>query len=142
MQSAQTFTELCQKIYLSAEEYSVAVWIIVHCGLFYLFWHCRKDMYSQLGMDSGVVEAYVKKCASNAEGAIHRLRLCMDPTVDNAEALILAVRLTVATSLLSRQLQLTLDRADHEFLLGFDVHGSIKTFYRMEASVCSCTDVS
>ena len=88
----QSFTDLCKKVYFPTEEYSISVWIMVHCGLFYLFWHCDKALYAELGMTSKDMEACRQQCASNAESAVQRLRICMEPTLENAEALILAVR--------------------------------------------------
>lgn len=87
----ETFTELCQKIYFPADEYGISVWIVVHCGLFYLFYHCDEPLRSHLGMTETAIEDCRKKCVFNAESAIQRLRLCTDPTLDNSEALILAV---------------------------------------------------
>ena len=88
----EDFQGLCQNIYFPAEDYSIAVWIIVHCGLFYLFVHCEKDDYAQLGLTSEEVDGVRKQCATNADSATQRLRLCTDPSMETTEALMLAVR--------------------------------------------------
>lgn len=88
----QRFQELCQRVYFPTEDYSISVWVIVHCGLFYLFWYADKSTLPQFGLTAEDVNECRKHSAVNAESAIQRLRVCMDPTLDNTEALILAVR--------------------------------------------------
>ncbi|KAI9873714.1 MAG: hypothetical protein M1823_007856, partial [Watsoniomyces obsoletus] len=86
----QRFTELCQKVYFPTEEYSIATWITVHCGLFYLFLHCDKNLPTELGTTTSEIEECRQRCASNADEAVQRLRLCTEPTLDTIEALVLA----------------------------------------------------
>ena len=96
----QRFQELCQRVYFPTEDYSISVWIIVHCGLFYLFWCADKSTLPKFGLTAEDVDQCRKHSAVNAESAIQRLRVCTDPTLDNTEALILAVRSkTQSTSL-------------------------------------------
>ena len=65
---------------------------MVHCGLFYLFWYADRSTLPQFGLTAEDVDECRKHSAVNAESAIQRLRVCIDPTLDNLEALTMAVR--------------------------------------------------
>jgi len=86
-------TNLCQKLYFPAEEYTIATFITAHVSLFYLF----RDM---TGADAKAqnftlveIEDIVTTCSKNAETAMRNVRLFMEANYENIEAVLLAVRI-------------------------------------------------
>jgi hypothetical protein len=87
---AKLFAHTCQNVYFPTNEYSIATWIVVNVGLFYLFRDLDKRYLTQVGTTRQEAKAYVDLCTANALTCIQNLRLCLDATIDNVEGLALA----------------------------------------------------
>jgi hypothetical protein len=85
------FTTLCQKLYFPTEAYSIGAFLTVNCGLHYLFRYCEPALYHSVGLSEADVASDVKLCKANIEEASKNLRLCLSPSLENIEALLLAV---------------------------------------------------
>lgn len=85
-------TELCQKIYFPAEEYTIATFITVHISLLNLFRDLTPADARELSLAPAELADMVATSRKNAEAALRNVRLYMEPTYDNIEALLLAVR--------------------------------------------------
>ena len=80
-------TSLCQRIYFPAEEFTIAIFITVHVYLMNLFRELSQAELQDLAIAFTERDKIVSTCSKNAETAIGSLRLCMQPTYENIEAL-------------------------------------------------------
>lgn len=83
----EDFTESCRKVYFATEDYSIAIFIIVNAGLYYLFQ--EKSI-----IDESKSEEYLKYhylCRDNLETALANLPLLLPPRREMVEALLLGV---------------------------------------------------
>lgn len=79
------FIESCRKVYFATEDYSIAVFIIVNAGLYYLFQ--EKSVTGE-----SIREEYLKYhylCRDNLETALANLQLLLPPKREMIEALLL-----------------------------------------------------
>ena len=95
----QYITDLCQKVFFAIEEYSIAVFITVHVSLFYLFRDLPIQEARMMNLSSTELGKIVSICGTNASIAVKHLRLSMEATHENIEALWFAVspRLVIYT---------------------------------------------
>ncbi|KIW65216.1 hypothetical protein PV04_07494 [Phialophora macrospora] len=80
-------TSLCQKVYFPAEEFTIATFITVHVCLLNLFRDLSQSELRDLDLSVAERDRTVATCLKNAETAIRNLRLYMEPTYENIEAL-------------------------------------------------------
>jgi hypothetical protein len=85
--AVEDFTDACRKVYFATEDYSVATFIIVNAGLYYLF----QEKSVQDPSKAGALIEYHFMCRDNLECALGSLPLLMTPRKDNVEALLLGV---------------------------------------------------
>ncbi|EXJ56725.1 hypothetical protein A1O7_07069 [Cladophialophora yegresii CBS 114405] len=81
-------TSLCQKVYFPAEEFTIATFITVHVCLLNLFRELCQSELRDLDLSGAERDRIVAICLKNAEAAIRNLRLYMQPTYENIEALV------------------------------------------------------
>jgi hypothetical protein len=91
MLTIHEITGLCQNIYFPAEPYTIATFITVHTALYYLFRDLPLSDMEELNMSRSEVKSMVDICVKNAEVACRNLRLVMDPTYENLQALMMGV---------------------------------------------------
>ena len=91
MLTIHDITGLCQNIYFPTEPYTIATFITVHTALYYLFRDLPLSDMEELNMDRSEVKSMVDICVKNAEVACRNLRLVMDPTYENLQALMMGV---------------------------------------------------
>lgn len=121
LEDAHSFADLCQKIYFPADDYSLASWVIVNCGLFYLFRDSDQSQRKAMELDTTQINQYSTLCDSNITAAVQRMRLLIEPTVENMEALVLAgsvcmeqVKTPIAWKLIAAATRLCLDSGLHQ----------------------------
>lgn len=91
MLTIHDLTGLCQSIYFPAEPYTIATFITVHTALYYLFRDLPLSDMEVLNMPRSEAQSMVDICVKNAEMACRNLRLVMDPTYENLQALMMGV---------------------------------------------------
>lgn len=84
----EDFIESCRKVYFATEDFSVATFIIVNAGLYYLFQ--EKSVVDEARSAEFIEYHYL--CRDNLETALASLPLLMPPRMDTIEALMLGVR--------------------------------------------------
>ena len=89
--TVKEFTDSCQNVYFPTREYSIAAWIVVNVGLFYLFRDLDKKYLPQAGIGREDRQTYVDLCSSNVLTCVQSLRLTLEASLDNVEGLALAV---------------------------------------------------
>ena len=87
-------TTLCQSLYFPAESYTIATFITVHVVLYYLCRDLDETALEQLHLSAAEARDIIDTCNLNVETAARSLRILMDPTYDNIQALTMAVSLT------------------------------------------------
>lgn len=92
-------TALCQNLYFPAEAYTVATFITAHVVLYYLCRDLDESALEQLHLSAAEARDMVDTCSHNVETASRSLRILMDPTYDNIQALTMAVSLTAIIAL-------------------------------------------
>ncbi|ETI26260.1 hypothetical protein G647_03037 [Cladophialophora carrionii CBS 160.54] len=113
-------TSLCQKVYFPAEEFTIATFITVHVCLLNLFRELSQSELRDLDLSGAERDRTVAICLKNAETAIRNLRLYMQPTYENIEALVqgstLAMDLSQASlawTLITSATRMALDAGYH-----------------------------
>ncbi|KAL2436650.1 hypothetical protein ABEF95_012747 [Exophiala dermatitidis] len=90
--------ELCQKVYFPTEEYTIATFLTVHTSLYYLFRDLTPEAARDLRFTPQGIDQITAMCKKNAEVAMRNVRLFMDVSYENAEALFLAAMLAMEQS--------------------------------------------
>ena len=90
--AVEDFIESCRKVYFATEDFSVATFIIVNAGLYYLFQ--EKSVLDEARSAEFIEYHYL--CRDNLETALSNLPLLMPPRMDTIEALMLGVRSLLA----------------------------------------------
>ncbi|OCT48870.1 fungal specific transcription factor domain protein [Cladophialophora carrionii] len=113
-------TSLCQKVYFPAEEFTIATFITVHVCLLNLFRELSQSELRDLDLSGAERDRTVAICLKNAETAIRNMRLYMQPTYENIEALVqgstLAMDLSQASlawTLITSATRMALDAGYH-----------------------------
>ncbi|RVX75638.1 hypothetical protein B0A52_00991 [Exophiala mesophila] len=83
-------TTLCQSLYFPAESYTIATFITVHVVLYYLCRDLDETALEQLHLSAAEARDIIDTCNLNVETAARSLRILMDPTYDNIQALTMA----------------------------------------------------
>ena len=81
------FIESCRKVFFALEDYSVAVFVIVNVGLYYIFQ--EKSLTDEF--QSGEYLKYHYLCRDNLETALSNWPLLQLPNKEMIEALLLGV---------------------------------------------------
>ena len=100
------FTAHCQSIFFPAEEYSIATYILVNAGLLVLFRDLNASSRAQIGVHEDELGPNIRICAQNVDAAVQTLHLFLAPTVENIQAVFLAVvipKFAISRSLNSRK---------------------------------------
>lgn len=95
---------LCQSLYFPTEAYTVATFITAHVVLYYLSRDLDETALEQLHLSAAEARDMIDTCTHNVEMASRSLRILMDPTYDNIQALTMAVSLTTTIALCSPML--------------------------------------
>lgn len=82
------FVDCCRRVYFATEDYSLATFIVVNAGLFYLFQ--EKATRTDEAQAEKLIE-YRNLCRDNLETALMALPLFMPARKESIEALLLAV---------------------------------------------------
>jgi len=90
-------TALCQNLYFPAEPYTIATFITVHTALYYLFRDLPVSDMEQLQMPRSEIQSIVDLCSKNSEIACRNLRLAMDSSYENMQALMMGVSVHTLT---------------------------------------------
>ncbi|KAK7419743.1 hypothetical protein QQX98_003115 [Neonectria punicea] len=88
------FIECCRKVYFATEDYSIAVFVIVNAGLYYLFQEKSVADESQRGQ----CLEYHHLCRDNLETALSNWPLLHLPTKEMIEALLLGATYSIEIS--------------------------------------------
>lgn len=91
MLSLQEINALCQDLYFPADPCTIATFITAHTTLYYLFRDLSSKDLDVLDLNSSDVKSLVDMCVKNAQVAFKNLRLLMDPTYENLQALLIGV---------------------------------------------------
>ncbi|KAB5559949.1 hypothetical protein GE09DRAFT_1172783 [Coniochaeta sp. 2T2.1] len=86
--AVKDFTESCRKVFFSTEDFSLWTFIVVNCGLYYLF----QEKYIMMDENSGAAAEYLQynqMCRDNLETALANLPFFMPPKMETIEALLL-----------------------------------------------------
>ena len=84
------FTDHCKRVYFATEDFSVAIFIIVNAGLYYLF---QERSEVEEGVTALESEGFAEMCRDNLETGLANLNLFMPARKENIEALLLGVSL-------------------------------------------------
>lgn len=85
--TVEDFVDSCQKVYFATEDYTIAIFIIVNAGLYYLF-------QEKATINDSKKEEFLRYhhlCRGNLETALTNLPLLLPPTKEMVEALLLGV---------------------------------------------------
>ena len=122
VETPASFSELCQRIYFPADDFSIAQWVIVNCGLFYLFRDSDKKQREAMQLSEEDIDQHSRLCDTNVSAAVQRMRLLLEPSIENMEALVLAANVCMETAkasagwkLTSAAARLCLDCGLHQF---------------------------
>lgn len=85
--TVEDFIEWCRKVYFATEDYSIATFIIVNAGLYYLF---QEKSVTDESRGNEYLE-YHYLCRDNLETALANLPLLLPPRREMIEALLLGV---------------------------------------------------
>lgn len=88
--AVEDFTDHCRKVYFATEDFSLVTFIIVNCGLYYLF-QAKHIMDDNEAAASDFLR-YQLICRDNLETALANLPLFMPATAHSIQALLLGVR--------------------------------------------------
>ncbi|KPM43761.1 hypothetical protein AK830_g2735 [Neonectria ditissima] len=88
------FIECCRKVYFATEDYSIAIFVIVNVGLYYLFQEKSVEDQSQLGQ----YLEYHHLCRDNLETALSSWPLLHLPNKEMIEALLLGTIYSIENS--------------------------------------------
>jgi hypothetical protein len=91
MLNLQEINALCQDLFFPAEPCTIATFITTHTALYYLFRDLPLKDMEALNLNSIEVKSLVDMCVKNAQVAFRNLRLVMDPTYENLQALMIGV---------------------------------------------------
>lgn len=91
MLNEQELTSICQRIYFPTEAYSIADFITTNIALYYLFRNLSPVAVQDLQLTADGLRDIVETCLHNADTASRSLRLMMDSTYENLQALTMAV---------------------------------------------------
>lgn len=83
------FVDCCRRVYFATEDYSLATFIVVNAGLFYLFQ--EKATRADEAHQAEKLLEYRNLCRDNLETALMALPLFMPARKESIEALLLAV---------------------------------------------------
>ncbi|KAK5055930.1 hypothetical protein LTR84_012480 [Exophiala bonariae] len=89
MLNLQEINALCQDLFFPAEPCTIATFITTHTALYYLFRDLPLKDMEVLNLNSSEVKSLVEMCVKNAQVAFRNLRLVMDPTYENLQALMI-----------------------------------------------------
>jgi hypothetical protein len=89
------FKTLCQSVYFPTMEYSIFTWILVNGGLFFLFRDGEGDLHEKLQIERSDVVANMNMCRNNVDTAIHGLPLCVEPSLEACQAIILGASIAM-----------------------------------------------
>ncbi|ETN36903.1 uncharacterized protein HMPREF1541_07890 [Cyphellophora europaea CBS 101466] len=89
------FARVCQKVYFPMEEYSIYTWIIVNGGLFNLFRDVDNKLPEHLGITRAELNAHQQLCRKNVDTAVHSLRLCVEPSLEACQSIIIGASLAM-----------------------------------------------
>ncbi|KAJ9615532.1 hypothetical protein H2200_001607 [Cladophialophora chaetospira] len=91
-------TSLCQRVYFPTEEFTIATFITVHVYLLNIFKELSQSELRDLTLEVNERDRVVAICLKNAKVAIRNLRMYMQPTFENIEALVNAATLAMDLS--------------------------------------------
>lgn len=91
----EAFKTLCQSVYFPTQEYSIFTWILVNGGLFFLFRDGDGDLHEKLGVERAEVQSNLRICKTNVDTAVHALPLCIDPSLEACQSIILAASIAM-----------------------------------------------
>ncbi|KPI45262.1 uncharacterized protein AB675_2796 [Cyphellophora attinorum] len=89
------FKTLCQRVYFPTSEYSIFDWILVNGGLFFLFRDAEGDLHEKLQIERSDVVANLNMCKNNVDTAIHGLPLCVEPSLEACQAIIIGASIAM-----------------------------------------------
>jgi len=79
-------------MFFPTDEITLANFLTLHAGLYYLLSSVQQDSLSGEMIDSAVLKAAIELCSSNIEVIAENLRLQMSASLENIQSLILTVR--------------------------------------------------
>lgn len=123
MLTLQEINVLCQDLFFPAEPCTIATFITAHTTLYYLFRDLPLKDMEALNLTRSEVTSLVDMCVKNSQTAFSNLRLVMDPTYENIQALMIGVSICLSNSILGIQLT--------ESLSGYLRSGLITARFRM-----------
>lgn len=90
--ATEDFTESCRRVYFATEDFSLATFIVVNAGLYYLFLekYIMIEEKNKVGLASEYL-AYHHLCRDNLETGLANLSLFLPPKMETIEALLLGV---------------------------------------------------
>ena len=86
-----SFVKLCQNMFFPTEEITLANFLTLHAGLYYLFSYVQQDPTTYGILDRTALEAVIELCSSNVEVVAQNLRLQMTASLEIVQSLILTV---------------------------------------------------
>lgn len=120
------FANLCQKLYFPTRPFTIFAWIIVNCGLFYLFRDLDASHHDKLHLRKSQVTDIVVVCSDNIDRAVSSLRFCIDPSLEAVAALVTAGAVNmerangrVAWKLISAAAMMSIDLGYHRLPPGY-----------------------
>jgi len=85
------FTDLCRKVYFATDDFSLATFIVVNNGLYYLL-HEHWTRVSKDEAEADRLRHYHYMCRDNLETALANLPMFLPARAENIRALIIGVR--------------------------------------------------
>lgn len=122
----EDFAALCQKVYFPTQPYTIFAWVNVNCGLFYLFRDLETSQYDKLHLTKSQVADIVATSTRNVDQATISFKLCMDPSLEAATALVTIGAINMerangpmAWKFISAAARMSIDLGYHRLPLGY-----------------------
>jgi hypothetical protein len=93
------FTDMCRDLYFAIEPISIWLWISTNVGLYFLLLGVTEANCRHMGMTQDELGSYCVLLRANLEAAMQSLRLCAEPSIESARALVVLVRVQNHTPL-------------------------------------------
>lgn len=85
------FTDQCRRVYFNTEDITDATFILVNSGLAYVFFEVK--LSAKTPEEKAEADRYFNMCQKNLDTVLSHLNLLMPATLENIEALLMAVSL-------------------------------------------------
>ncbi|KAI1483483.1 fungal-specific transcription factor domain-containing protein [Daldinia eschscholtzii] len=90
------FTDQCRRVYFNTEDITDATFILVNCGLAYVFFEVK--LSAKTPEEKEEADRYFNMCQKNIDTVLSHLNLLMPATLENIEALLMASSFSIDIS--------------------------------------------